>query len=326
MAEKIEKKIFKNGSTTYYWSTAFFPKAYRDDVFALYSFVRTADDYVDVQPVQKEKLLALEKNYLKAIQDPTYEVITHGWDDIDTRVIKNIVRLCHKYKFEESWVRAFFASMKQDIDSQEYKTLEDSLGYVYGSAEVIGLMMARIIGSDNPKNVRRVLNIGKEQAQNDPDMIKKQTLLVQDFARMQGRAMQWINFIRDIEEDNRLGRLYFPTDDLKKYGLKDLSLETANTQKTDFERFMRLQIKRYRSWQEEADKGIDYIPVRLRSGIKTAVEMYNWTAKQIEANPLIVYDKKIKPSKLRVLAHGTNRVVKKAGKLLTKQENVVSKK
>lgn len=295
---KIEKKIFKQGSTTYYWSSRLFPAKYRDDIFALYSFVRTADDYVDEQPAQPKKLLKLEKDWQKAIQDPSFEVIAHSWDELDERVIKHIVRLTHKYKFDPAWVQSFFDAMKQDIDNQGYANIEESLKYVYGSAEVIGLMMSRIMGLP-------------EEAD--------------EYAKAQGRAMQWINFIRDIDEDNELGRMYFPRNDLRKYNLKDLSKETAKNQKADFERFMNFQLKRYYKWQEEGDKGMEFIPSRLRSALKTAVEMYNWTAKRIEKKPLIVFDKKVKPRKIRLIWSGTKRITHKTAKLLAAQENPLTK-
>jgi phytoene synthase len=85
--------------------------------------------------------------------------------------------------------------MQMDIDKREYKTLDDTLEYIYGSAEVIGLFMAQIMGLP-------------EEAH--------------DFAKMQGRAMQFINFIRDIDEDITLGRRYFPTQDLKEFSLANL--------------------------------------------------------------------------------------------------------
>ncbi len=54
MAKKIERDIFKKGSTTYYFSSKFFAKGVRDDVFKLYSFVRVVDDYVDMIPPDVE--------------------------------------------------------------------------------------------------------------------------------------------------------------------------------------------------------------------------------------------------------------------------------
>jgi len=283
-----EKEIFKKGSTTYYFSSRFFPKQVRNNVFKLYSFVRTADNYVDEKPAHPKKLLSLEKAYDAAIADHTYDATAHQWDDIDTRIIKNIVRLQHRFKFEEAWIRAFFNSMKMDIEPKAYKTLEDSLTYVHGSAEVIGLMMAKL------------MKLPEE---------------AYDAAKAQGRAMQWINFIRDIDEDNKLGRNYFPVTELKKYGLKNLSEEEARANPSGFKKFMHAQIDLYKKWQKEADNGLHYIPERLQVPIKTAVDMYNWTAKELEKDPFLVFERKVKPRKRRVLGHvvrntarGTKRV------------------
>lgn len=283
-----EQKIFKKGSTTYYFSSRFFPKKVRDDVYRLYSFVRIADNYVDDTPAQPKKLLALEKSYESATSNHAFDAIAHKWDDIDTRVIKHIVRLQHKYKFDKSWVEAFFKSMKMDTEKKVYKTIDDSLTYVYGSAEVIGLMMAK------------VLRLPEESY---------------EYAKAQGRAMQWINFIRDIDEDNKLGRCYFPASELKKYGLKNLTREEAHEKPEQFKKFIQAQIKRYKKWQSEADKGLHYIPERLQVPVKTAIDMYNWTAKKIEKDPLLVFSQKVKPRKRQVIrrvirntARGTARV------------------
>lgn len=289
-----EQKIFKKGSTTYYFSSRFFPKRVRDDVYRLYSFVRVADDYVDDDKPQPKKLLDLEKSYKTARKDSTFDATAHKWDDIDTRVIKHIVRLQHKFKFEDSWIEAFFASMKMDIEPKKFKTLDNVLEYVHGSAETVGLMMAK------------VLKLPED---------------AYEFAKAQGRAMQWINFIRDIDEDNKKGRLYFPESELKKFGLKDLSRETAKENPEKFKKFIQFQLDRYHKWQAEADKGVGYIPERLQVPVNTAVDMYNWTARKIAANPMIVFDKKIKPHKRRVIrqiikntAQGTARVTVRTGR------------
>lgn len=291
-----EQKLFKKSSTTYYLASKFFPKKVRDDVYRLYSFVRVADDYVDEKPQQPKKLLALEKSYESAVADHAFDATSHKWDELEVRVIKNIVRLQHKYKFERKWIEAFLKSMKSDIDPKEFKTLDDSLEYVHGSAEVIGLMMAKI------------MHLSAEAT---------------DAAKAQGRAMQWINFIRDIDEDNKLGRCYFPKSDLKKFGLKDLSEATAKENREQFKKFIQFQLDRYAKWQAEAYEGIHFIPERLRVPVKTAIDMYNWTARKIEKDPFIVFSTKIKPRKSQVIrkiirntvkgtARGTVKTTKKA--------------
>lgn len=274
---RLETRIFKNGSTTYYFSSKFFPRKVREDVADLYSFVRTADDYVDNKPAQTEKLIKLEEYYLASLKVKSFDFRVKKNDSVDQRVVKNIIRVSRKYGFKDAWVESFIASMKQDISPKTYETLSDSLDYVYGSADVIGLMMAKIMGL--------------------PDKALK-------YAQMQGRAMQWINFVRDVKEDNGLGRCYFPATDLKKFGLDSLDEQTALKNPDQFKKFMRFQIKRYYDWQAEANKGFKFIPRRLRIPLQTAVDMYAWTAEQIEKDPFIVFEKKVKPRKRDILRRG----------------------
>ncbi len=172
--------------------------------------------------------------------------------------------------------------MAMDVRGKRYQKIDETMEYMYGSAEVIGLLMAKTL---------RLPNAAKH------------------FAGVQGRAMQFINFLRDIAEDNELGRCYFPTTELKKFGLADLKEQTAREHPKEFEKFMRFQLKRYRAWQREANKGLQFIPKRSRVAIRTAVDMYDWTAKQIEKDPFIVYEKKVKPKKGRVVRRAARRIV-----------------
>jgi phytoene synthase len=64
---------------------------------------------------------------------------------------------------------------------------------------------------------------------------------------------------------------------------------------------MTTQLRRYYSWQEHAEKGFSLIPKRYLISVKTASEMYNWTAEQIIKNPYIVYDVKVKPMLNKIL-------------------------
>lgn len=273
----LERTIFRDGSTTYYWSSKFFPKAVRDDVFKLYSFVRTVDDYVDDTPPKKAAFKALKRAWSAASADPHFDSTPAPQDTIDERVVKNMVVVQRKYAFDLAWVRAFFASMQADLDGREYKTIDDTVWYMYGSAEVIGLMMAKI------------MNLSPE---------------AYEAAKMQGRAMQFINFLRDVAEDNDLGRRYIPQEDLDRFELPDLSQETAREFPAAFKKLMQFELARYERWQAEANAGLSHVPTRLRIPLKTAIDMYNWTGKQIARSPLLIYDRKVKPEKSRVLRSG----------------------
>jgi len=277
----VEKDIFKKGSTTYYWSSKFFPKKIRDDVFKLYSFVRVVDDYVDKPSPDTESFNYIVHRWKTAKRDLAgFKPLD---DSIAERVLQNIVYVVHRFRCDPAWVDAFLASMQMDVDQREYKKLDDTLEYIYGSAEVIGLFMAKILGLPEESH---------------------------ETAKMQGRAMQFINFIRDIDEDIGLGRRYFPAEDLKEFGLEDLSKAEAEKNPKAFEEFIDLQIKRYRKWQLEADKGLTFIPKRLRIAVQTAVEGYNWTAEEIIKNPMVIYEKKLKPKKRDLVRLGVKSKIK----------------
>lgn len=281
----LEQQIFKKGSMTYYLSSKFFPKDVREDVFRLYSFVRIADDYVDEIPKQPKLFKELRGMWFRAITNHIFDTTPRSDDTVNERVVKNIVYVAHKYDIEPTWIEAFLDAMEADLRHKPYKTLEASLSYVSGSAEMVGLMMAKMM------------------------CLPDESL---PYAKLQGRTMQWLNFIRDIDEDNKLGRQYFPTEDLKKFGLPNLLPETAQKQPEQFAGFIHFQIKRYQNWQKKASNGFRYIPRRLRIPLQTAVDMYDWTAREIAINPQIVFSRKIKPNKDKVIKTGLKRIIKQS--------------
>jgi phytoene synthase len=289
----IEQNIFKNGSTTYYWSSKFFPKGVRDDVFKFYSFVRVVDDVVDQTPADEKRFNRFLSRWgtIKK-QLAVGNVPTQLDGSVDERVLSNIAYIVHRFECDPAWVDSFLASMKMDVDKRSYLTIEDTIDYMYGSAEVIGLFMARIL---------RLPGQGLAIVNPEPEVLRT--------ARMQGRSMQYINFLRDIDEDNQLGRQYFPEDALKKHGLKDLSHKTAQSNSESFIAFMHEQLDLYELWQVEANKGFSYIPKRLRIPLQTATDMYNWTAQEIRKNPMIVFEQKVKPSKVQVLTRATKNIL-----------------
>jgi phytoene synthase len=243
--------------------------------------VRIADDFVDATPQDVKSFKKLEKQWrAKGQPKATNEL---------SLAVANMREVSQKYNFDTKWVDSFLDSMRMDTQNTQYKKQKDTLTYIHGSAEVIGLMMLAILRPD----------------MRDGEEAKK----VQHYAQMQGRAMQYINFIRDITEDIELGRTYFAKKDLEFYGLHSLKLNDVRRHQADFCEFVHAQIKLYEQWQAEANKGFAYIPWRERIALRTAVDMYNWTAKKIAADPLIVYQKKVKPSKFRVVRRALLRCI-----------------
>ncbi len=258
--------IFKRGSKTYFYNSLFFPASVKNDVFALYSFVRKADDYVDAVPQQEEEFYTFCTRYRRALAG------AHT-DDV---VIDSFVALMRKHTFDPTWIDAFLDAMEMDLTKNQYHHLDEVVAYMYGSAEVVGLMMAKILGVDEK---------------------------FYDQARLLGRAMQYINFIRDIDEDLNFGRTYFPLDDMDAIGLETLEYEYTKQHPEQFRQFIARQLERYEQWQATAESGFAALPKAARIPIANASDMYKWTAKKIEKDPFIVYRRKIKPSKARIITN-----------------------
>ena len=159
--EKAIYNTFKKGSKTYFYSSIFFPAKAREEVFILYSFVRKTDDFVDAIPQQKTDFYNFCRKYREAIK---------GKNSGDI-IIDSFISLSKKLGFESGWIDAFLISMEKDLTKKKYNDLEETLEYIYGSAEVIGLMMSKIMRLH-------------------PDSFL--------YAKMVGRSMQYINFIRDL--------------------------------------------------------------------------------------------------------------------------------
>jgi len=263
--DPLFNKIFKNGSKTYYYSSFFFPPKVKEDVFILYSFVRLADDYVDTIPQKKEEFYKFKDQYLQSLKEMK----------TGNPVIDSFRELMKRKEFNPEWIDSFLASMESDLYINSYETMERLRQYLHGSAEVVGLMMAKILKLP-------------------PESYKS--------AEHLGRAMQFVNFIRDIDEDLRLGRNYFPRTDLKEFNLKSLNPEDVAENPTGYASFIRKQLNVFYSWQKAAEEVFKYIPKRYLIPIKTASEMYKWTARVIYDNPFVVYERKVKPSIPRIVA------------------------
>ncbi len=259
MNKKLED-IFRKGSRTYFNASLFFPRSIRSDIVSLYAFVRTADDFVDGVPADPQGFLHFKNQYEEGL----------GGFRTDNLVIDSFLELSRKYQFDPQWAKAFLQSMEKDLYLSKYSSLRELQDYMYGSAEVIGMYMSSIL------------------------QLPKDAVF---YAKTQGRAMQLINFIRDLQEDRRLGREYLPEEN-RRAGL--LAEYNAVEYPDEFKEFIRSLIDIYRRWQQEAEVGYSWIPTRYLIPIKTAADMYRWTADVIYRDPFVVFRREVKPDKLLI--------------------------
>jgi phytoene synthase len=257
---------FYKGSKRYFFSAIGFPPHIREDVTAVYNFCRFIDDSIDEPDKTEYTFEVITSEYKKAL--------ISGKSDIP--LITEFVRIKKDKDIKDEWVDALFSSMLMDNNGREYDSLEDTLDYTYGVAEVIGLFMCK------------VLNLPNEAHKT---------------AKYLGRSAQWINFIRDINEDLHLGRQYFPIADLEKFGLDNLKYETVRKKPDQFKGFMELQFSRFEEWVEIGEKGYEYIPNKFKRPIQYATRLDKWKLKVIRKNPYIVYTKKVDPGFIELITY-----------------------
>ncbi len=246
----LHYSFFRKGRNFFY-SSALFPSAVRDEVAVLYSFVRYVDDLVD----RSEPLV---EDFYRA-----YRLLERSLDGaVSPPVLGEFAELARRRGFERSWIEAFMEAMEMDLYKKRYATFSELLRYVYGSAEVIGLFMAKIM-SLPPASY--------------------------PYARLLGRAYQLINMIRDVGEDLALGRIYIPAEDMAKFGAR--GVEPTE----EFAQVIRYELARYLQIQKAAEEGYRYIPRRLLPAIKTASDLYKRTAMLIWRRPLVVLNRKVRP-------------------------------
>jgi phytoene synthase len=168
--------------------------------------------------------------------------------------------------------------MKMDTRVFRYQTFSDLEAYTYGSAAVVGLMMCRVVGVAEGK--------------------------ADTHAEALGVAMQLSNFLRDVGEDWRRGRVYLPLEDLAHFGYteRDLALGVVDER---FVALMRFEIDRARRLYEVADGGMDFIPRGRRFPVVVARKLYAAILDRIEAQRYDVFSRRAqvsRPAKLLVAA------------------------
>lgn len=208
----------------------------RQPIFNIYGLVRFADEIVDTfHGHDKQQLLSNFK-------EQTYEAI-------DKKISLNPIlhsfqQTVNAYNIDHELIEAFFRSMEMDLDKKAYDR-QGYIDYIYGSAEVVGLMCLYVFCEGDRSLYQRL----------------------KESARSLGAAFQKVNFLRDLKEDyNQLDRVYFPGCDFSNFTACDKSKIEADIQQ-DF---------------DDAYKGIMQLPVKARFGVYVAYKYYLSLFKRIK--------------------------------------------
>lgn len=228
VSEECSKVVTERYSTSFSTAIRLLHKDLRAPIRNIYGFVRFADEIVDTFH-QHDKALLLEQ-----FKRETYDAISRG---ISLNPILNSFQVTvNEYNIDLELVNAFFHSMELDLHKKSY-TENEYKEYIYGSAEVVGLMCLYVFCG------------GKKE------LCEK----LKESAKALGAAFQKVNFLRDADADyNGLSRIYFPGCDLRNF--------TA-AEKEKIEVDIHADFK-------EAYNGIIQLPAKARFGVYVAYKYY----------------------------------------------------
>ena len=264
------RTLNKRYGTTYYWSTFALPRVKRHHVWALYGFCRHADDIVDdLGPVSA----AVREGALTDLGNRLFADLAAGRsDDI---VLKAVVHTIRAFGHDPQCFRRFLASMAMDLTVAEYRSWEDLLAYMDGSAAVIGEMMLPILEPTDPA--------------------------ASVHARDLGNAFQLTNFLRDVAEDLDRGRVYIPQEDLERFGA-DPKRRVVDDR---WRALMAFEIDRGRALYRSADEGLAMLPPESARCVAGARALYSQILDRIEAADYDVFTKRaVVPTWRKVVVAG----------------------
>ena len=240
ISQEFSKQVTIKYSTSFSLATKILDSSIRNHIYNIYGFVRFADEIVDTfhNFPKKELLENFEKNLLLALDNK-----------ISLNPILNSFQITvHKFNIDYSLIEAFLKSMRLDLNKKEYKSQKEYKEYIYGSADVVGLMCLKVFVNG--------------------DQLKYNELMPNAMAL--GSAFQKVNFLRDLKNDfENLNRSYFPNIDFTNFS-EESKKRIINEIKNDF---------------NLALKGIKKLPNTSRLGVYTAYKYYLKLLYKLEKTP-----------------------------------------
>ncbi|MEP5340304.1 MAG: phytoene/squalene synthase family protein [Algibacter sp.] len=236
------KLVTKTYSTSFSLATKMLSKSIRMDIYNIYGFVRFADEIVDsFHDFDKE---ALFNKFYEDLELALKDKISLN------PILNSFQHTYHKYHIDKSLVDAFMKSMRLDLHKTNYLTEDEYKAYIYGSADVVGLMCLKVFVKGN----------------------HLQYEALKETAMSLGSAFQKVNFLRDLKADfEGLDRTYFPNTDLS-------NLDEASKQhiiddiESDFSKGL---------------SGIKKLPIEAKFGVFMAYRYYHQLLKKLKRTPAL---------------------------------------
>lgn len=252
------KVVTRSYSTSFSLATKMLSNSIRMHIYNIYGFVRFADEIVDsFHDFDKAELF---ENFTTDLEHALKHKISLN------PILNSFQHTYHTYNIDKSMVDAFMKSMRLDLHKKDYLSEEEYKAYIYGSADVVGLMCLKVFVK------------GDEEKYNE----------LKDTAMSLGSAFQKVNFLRDIKADfNELNRSYFPNVDLNNLD-ENSKQQIIDDIESDFEKGL---------------SGIKKLPMEAKFGVFMAYRYYSQLLKKLKKTPALqIKDTRIRVSNPKKLS------------------------
>jgi phytoene synthase len=227
---------------------------------AIYAFCRQTDDLVDDNDGKPRLQKMLVRDWRKRLR------AAYATGVSDDPVLGPFVYVMKKYSIPLRYPLELIKGVSMDIAKKEYGTFAELRCYCYHVASVVGIMLMYLFGADNLRRMKRC-------------------------AIKLGIAMQLTNILRDVGDDARMGRVYFPKDELARFGLTIADILSLHKTERLIE-FLKFQVARARKYYAEALDGLRLLHRDARLVITMSFTLYREILRVIEENGYEVYTRR----------------------------------
>ena len=242
VSNDCSKIVTNTYSTSFSLATKMLSKNIRQHIYNIYGFVRFADEIVDsFHDYDKELLFKdFSSDLEKCIENKIHL----------NPILNSFQATYHRFNIDKGLVDSFMSSMEKDLHKKKYMSNQEYEDYIYGSADVVGLMCLKVFVNGDTKKYEEL----------------------KSFAMRLGSAFQKVNFLRDLKDDFEvLNRTYFPNTDLNQLD-EESKIKIIDEIEGDF---------------KEGLNGIKMLPIEAKFGVFMAYRYYSQLLKKLKKTPAL---------------------------------------
>jgi phytoene synthase len=245
--------VMRTYSTSFFIVSRFLPATKRAQVEAIYAAVRYPDEIVDTFPLTPQERIRLLDNWAEFYEQGLMSAsLTENLQKNVPCFLASFTKVVRDAGIPTEHYRSFIDAMRRDVAPRAFASLDDLIeNYIYGSAIVVGYFLAFVYGADLPQNFPRALASSRDL----------------------GIALQLTNFVRDVAEDERRGRVYLPQDLLREEGIAELRAGDT-TQHRALARVRARLVLIAEDHYDAAQKNLDAFAPDCRLAIHACINVY----------------------------------------------------